>query len=200
MPTQLQELTGLSKTAEEALQRIQNIIGDRNHVEEARIRFPRGYLRTISPTYFELPEIGDNTKRRNFAYRLLMADMCRWLLSRTDIYGQMRSVVVSEYICILAFGAEFFVKECTFGKVRRKKKFTSHTEWLYQQGYLTRRLKGDVDWLWDVRTREHLDASSDLDHNTYGIADYNRAQRTWTKLLSALHPPTIGRVAPRLLF
>lgn len=185
-PEELEELMELSGIAEKALQRIQDIIANRNHVEEARIRFPRGYLRTTSPTYFDLPEIGDNTKRRNFAYRLLMAELCRWLLSRTDIYGQVCSLVVSEYICILAFGAEFFVKECTFGKVGRTRKFTSHTEWLYGQGYLTKSLKRDVDWLWEVRTKEHLDASSDLDHDTYCVVDYNRAHRTWTKLLAAL--------------
>ena len=185
-PEELKELKKQSEIAEKALQQIQDIIGNRNQVEEARIQFPRGYLRTTSPTYSDLPEIGDNTKRRNFAYRLLMADLCRWLLTRTDIYGQVRSLVVSEYICILGFGAEFFVKECTFGKVRRRKQFTLHTEWLHEQGYLTESLKRDVDWLWEVRTKEHLDASSDLDHDTYRVDDYNRAHRTWTKLLAAL--------------
>ncbi len=185
-PEELKEIKKLSEIAENALQRIQNIIANRTHVEEARIRFPREYLRTTSLTYCDLPEIGDNTKRRNFAYRLLMADLCRWLLSRTDIYGQVRSLVVSEYICILAFRAEFFVKECTFGKVGRKQKFSSHTEWLSEQGYLNKSLKRDVDWLWEVRTKEHLDAFSDLDHDTYRVVDYNRAHRTWTKLLAAL--------------
>lgn len=186
IPEELKELREQSEIAEKALQRIQDIIANRNHVKEARIRFPRGYLRTTSPTYFDLPKIGDNTKRRNFAYRLLMADLCRWLLARTDIYGQVRSLVVSEYISIFAFGAEFFVKECTFGKKGRERKFTSHTEWLFEKGYLTKSLKGDVDWLWEVRTKEHLDPSSDLDHNTSRVVDYNRAHRIWTELLAAL--------------
>ena len=185
-PNEIREISELARAAESALQQIQNLIISQSHVAEARIRFPRGYLRTTNTAYLSLPEIGDNTKRRNLAYRLLMADMCRWLISRTDIYGQVRSLVVSEYICILAFGAEFFVKECTFGKVGRKRKFASHTEWLRQQGYLADDLKNEIDWLWEVRTREHLDASDDLDHDTYSVADFNRAQKAWEKLIVIL--------------
>lgn len=55
-------------------------------------------------------KLGDTTKRRKLAYQLMRADVVRWLLTRTDVHGQVQSVLVAEHICILAYGVEFFVK------------------------------------------------------------------------------------------
>lgn len=79
------DLEKLAKQAGEALQEIQDEIGDRSYLPQAVVRFPRRYVRTTDRIYWTLPEIGDNTKRRNLAYQLMRADVCRWLLTRTDI-------------------------------------------------------------------------------------------------------------------
>ncbi len=182
----MDELEDLAAQAGQALQDIQNAIGDRTHVPEAVVRFPRGYVRPTSSLYAELPAIGDHTKRRNLAYQLMRTDVCSWLLSRTDIYGQVRSVVIGEYISILGYGAEFFVKALTHGKVGRQRPFGRHTARLETDGVIDAALKAEVDWLWHVRTHEHLDATTDLRHCAHSAADMRRAEKAWAALLSAL--------------
>ena len=144
------DLDKLAKQAGEALQEIQDEIGDRTHVSDAITRFPRGYVRPTRQIFWSLPMIGDNTKVRNLAYQLMRADVCRWLLSRTDIYGQVQSVVVAEYICILAYGVEFYVKTLTHRRVGRNRPFGSHTQWLVDHGTIDVALKDELDWMWEV--------------------------------------------------
>lgn len=173
--------------AGESLQEIQHLIGNRDPLPEAQIRFPRGYVVPVGRRYHLLPEIGSNTKRRNFTYRLLAADVLRWMLDRTDVYGQVASALTAEYVCILAFGAEFFVKECTIGKFGRKRPFAAHTANLVDRRHISANLKAELDWMWDVRTREHLDSTDDLDLCTHTRADFVRAQAAWIEFLRSIN-------------
>lgn len=179
-------LSTLARRAGDALQDIQLDIGDQSYASDAVVRFPRGYVRTTAAIYADLPAIGDHTKRRNLAYQLMMADVCRWLLSRTDVYGQIRSVIVSDYICILGFGAEFYVKTLNFRKVGKGKPFKEHTTRLVSDGLIGTALKDELDWIWSVRTHEHLDATSSLLHCTHGNRDFNRAFAAWNDFLAEL--------------
>ena len=180
-------LETLAGGAGEALQQIQDVIGDRTHVPEAVVRFPRGYVRQTRTIYAGLPDIGDHTRRRNLAYQLMRTDVCLWLLSRTDIYGQVRSVVIGEYINILAYGSEFLIKSLNRGRVTWKRPFAHHTRRLVDVGVIGRNLKREIDWLWRVRTQEHLDATEDLRHCTHADADIKRANNAWNALLNDLH-------------
>ena len=184
------DLEDMAQEAGDLLQEIQDDIGDRTYVAEAVVRFPRGYVRPTGSIYASLPVVGDNTKRRNLAYQLMRSDVCRWLLSRTDIYGQVRSVVIGEYINTLAYGAEFFVKSLNYRKVARNRSFGDHTDRLVADGVIDDDLKDEVDWLWHVRTHEHLDATTDLRHCAHGNSDFNRAAKAWGDLLAAIraHP------------
>ena len=187
MAESLDDIEELAETAGAAMQEIQSYIGDQTYVAEARVRFPRSYVRNTANIYATLPQLGDNTKRRNLAYQLMRADVCRWLLTRTDVWGQIESVVVLEFICILAYGVEFFVKSRTYKQVRRQNKFSTHTQWLVDKGIIDGALKDDLDWMWDIRTHEHLDATDELRHCTHGRNDFNRAVGVWNNFRQALH-------------
>jgi len=187
MTYSLHAIEELAEAAGEAMQDIQTDLGSQTYVAEARVRFPRGYVRTAARLYNNLPEIGDNTKRRNFAYQLMRADVCRWLLTRTDVYGQVQSVLVAEHICILAYGVEFFVKSLNYRKVGKKHSFKRHTKYLVDTGVLDANLKSELDWMWDVRTHEHLDATTDLRHCVHGQVDFNRSMAAWNEFMLTLH-------------
>ena len=187
MADTLEEIADLAEAAGEAMQEIQTSLGHQTYVSEARVRFPRGYVRTAAGIYNNLPDIGNYTKRRNFAYQMMRADVCRWLLTRTDVFGQIQSVLVAEHICILAYGVEFFVKSLTYRCVRRRRPFKRHTQYLVDTKVITRELKIELDWIWDIRTHEHLDATSDLRHCTHDQGDFNRAMAAWNEFMRTLH-------------
>ena len=186
MADTLEEIAELAEIAGDAIQEIQSSLGDQAYVPEARIRFPRGYVRTAAGIYNRLPRIGDNTKRRNLAYQMMRADVCRWLLTRTDVFGQIQSVLVAKHICILAYGVEFFVKSLTYRRVGRRRPFKRHTQHLLDTKVISRDLKTELDWMWDIRTHEHLDASSDLRHCSHDQSDFNRAMSAWNGFVEVL--------------
>lgn len=181
-----EEIAELAEAAGNAMQEIQTSLGDQTYVAEARVRFPRGYVRTARGIYNRLPQIGDNTKRRNFAYQLMRADVVRWVLTRTDVFGQIQSVLVAEYICILAYGIEFFAKTVNYRKVAAKRPMAAHTQRLVDDGIISPELKVELDWMWDVRTHEHLDATTDLRHCSHDREDFNRAVVAWVEFLNRL--------------
>lgn len=187
MADDLEEIAELAESAGEHMQEIQDSLDSRDYVPEARVRFPRGYVRTTARIYNKLPAIGDNTKRRNFAYQMMRADVVRWLLTRTDVYGQIQSVLVGEFICILAYGVEFFVKTLTYRRVGRGRPFGRHTQNLVDRGIISEELKEHLDWMWDIRTHEHLDATNDLRHCTHNRLDFNRAVEAWNEFMERLH-------------
>lgn len=194
MADTIEEIHDLAQRAGDFMQEIQTSLGDQKYVEEARVRFPRGYVRTAGGIYNRLPQIGDNTKRRNFAYQLMRADVVRWLLTRTDVWGQIQSVLVAEYICILAYGIEFFAKTLNYRKVAAKRPMGAHTERLVDDKYIGAELKGELDWMWDVRTHEHLDATTDLRHCSHDRADFNRAILAWNDFVKRMQAAQFGFV------
>jgi hypothetical protein len=149
----------------------------------------------VGGIYGRLPQIGDNTKRRNFAYQMMRADVVRWVLTRTDVYGQIRSVLIAEYICILAYGIEFFSKNLNYRKVAAKRPLNAHTQRLVDDGYISEELKVELDWMWDVRTHEHLDATDDLRHRTHDRAHFNRATAAWNELINRMQAAQFGFTA-----
>jgi hypothetical protein len=60
--------------------------GDR----KLKIRFPRGYLRTAQHFRKRFWFVRDDNLRRNIAYSLILSDVYRWLLNRTDFWGQRK--------------------------------------------------------------------------------------------------------------
>ena len=98
----------------------------------------------------------------------------------------IQSVLVAEYICILAYGAEFFVKTLNYRKVGKKQRMATHTQRLVDKEIIDAELKVELDWMWDVRTHEHLDATTDLRHCTHDRIDFNRAIVAWNAFMKRM--------------
>src|SRR5947207_11236624 len=86
-------LAQLAAEANTAIQQIQDLAG-RELRDDARIRFPRGYLREAllwrnAVSFLRTPNL-----RRNLAYTLMLHDVQAWILKRTDLEGQAREMLV----------------------------------------------------------------------------------------------------------
>ena len=124
----------------------------------------------------------------------MRADVVRWVLTRTDVYGQIQSVLVAEFICILGYGVEFFAKTLNYGKVAKKRSMGQHTQRLVDDGVISPELKVELDWVWNVRTHEHLDATTDLRHCSHDREDFNRAVAAWVEFMNRLRAWQFGFV------
>ena len=170
--------------ADEALQTIQDYL-DRKNDPKGRIRFPRGFIRTAGTLRSTLPILGTEVQRRNVSYSLMMTDVLRWLVVRTDLSGAALSMVVKEAISILGAVCEWMTKEGTRGH-GSKKSYVDRTARLVELGNIPMKLKVELDWVWEIRCKTHVYKVTDLEHKKYTRADYNRALRAYKGLREAL--------------
>lgn len=184
MPLTDEELQELVEEADIALGTIQREYG-RDNVVAARIRFPRGYLHTAQSVRRLLPDIGTEVQRRNVTYALMNIDVLRWLVIRTDISGTALSMIVKNAICILGTIVEWMTKEGTRGHASRRP-YLVRTAKLVELGVIDEDLETELNWIWEIRCREHIHESDTLEHDEYSRDDYNRALRAFKSLREAL--------------
>ncbi|MET3928581.1 hypothetical protein L3D22_01165 [Lysobacter soli] len=184
MPMLPHELEETVAQANEALGLIQTNYG-RENAPEAKIRFPRGFIRTAAAVRRDLPNIGSEVQRRNACYASMTLDVLRWLVVRTDLSGAALSMVAKEGMCIIGALCEWMTKEATRGNGSRRS-YTVRTERLVECGTITDELKIELDWVWEIRCNEHLHEVTSLEHAMYTRTDYNRALEAYRQLRHAL--------------
>ena len=159
------------------------------NVPAARVRFPRGFIRTAGYHRDTLPDLGSEVQRRNASYALMSLDVLRWLVVRTDLSGAGLSMIVKESICVVGALCEWLTKEGTRGHASSRP-YVQRTAKLVQLGQIEPGLKTELDWVWDIRCNEHLHEVLSLEHEMYSRDDYNRALNAYVSLrnvLVALH-------------
>lgn len=159
------------------LQAIQNYMRQENHAD-AKVRFPRGFLRTAAHFRNRFAFLGDETLKRNIAYTLILSDVYRWLLNRTDISRTAKEMIIKEGICLVGSLCESVTKDVLNGAVGKKRSYKDRTQYLLDNGIIDAELKEELDWVWDTRNNEHLFLVEIREHEHYKLADYNRAIKT----------------------
>jgi len=61
-------------------------------IVDVKVRFPRGFLRTNAQARRSFAFVGDPTLRSNISYAIMAHDVLRWIIQRTDLSGQAKSV------------------------------------------------------------------------------------------------------------
>jgi hypothetical protein len=162
---------------------------DRIRVEGERrlkIRFPRGFLRKAECFRAQYWFIRDENLRRNIAYTLILSDVYRWILNRTDLWGTAREMIIKEGVCLIGALCESITKDAAKDICSEKAGLKRRTAAMTQQGMISSEEKKAVDDLWDWRNRQHLFLLNDWEYNKYTLKQYNDAIRTLRGLRMAL--------------
>lgn len=167
------------------LQAIQDCLGQEDHAD-AKVAFPRGFIRTAAHFRSRFAFIGDETLKRNIAYTLILSDVYRWLLNRTDISGTAKEMIIKEGICLVGSLCESVTKDVLKGIVGKKKGYKERTQYLLDNRIIDAGLKKELDWVWDTRNNEHLFLVEIREHEHYKLADYNRAIKALRNLRDKL--------------
>jgi hypothetical protein len=176
------ELRAAVEKAGILIQQIQDYAG-RDFTKPAKIRFPRGYLRTVSELRRRTIFLTDPTLRSNIAYTIQLADVQHWILNRTDLSGMAKEMVIKLQLFLLGTIIESVTKNYLHGRCGGN--FCRRTKYLVDNSIITAALKTDIDWLWDLRNKMHLFQLDDIEWSStaYTVANHNRAVRTFRKLL-----------------
>jgi len=168
------------------LQKLEDLLkrcGDKR----TKIRFPRGFLRTAAHFRERFWFIRDENLRRNIAYSLILSDVYRWLLNRTDLQGTAREMLIKECVCLMGSLAESITKDAMQSFCGKKQGYAKRTAKMRELGIIDGALERKLDWLWDYRNREHLFLIEDREYGHYTLEHYNDAIGTFRALRKALH-------------
>jgi hypothetical protein len=174
------ELTKIVNEVNERLQAIQDYCGIKK-TEEAKVRFPRGFIRTAAFHRKKLPSGLSPLLRHNISYSLMTLDVFRWLIIRTDMSGPASSMVIKRAIAILAELMETLVKNYT-----QKRKFDIAVESLKDKKIIDQTLSEDLKNVWKLRSTIHLWEAKQLEHDKFKSTDYNKILTTYEMLRECL--------------
>jgi hypothetical protein len=178
------ELAEAVKNASMLLQEIQDYC-ERENRSDARVRFPRGYLRTASSQRDRLPFVESSDLKSNLSYTLILSDVILWLLTRTDIAATARDMLIKLFIFLGGSLTESITKDYLKGICG--KSFKVRTEYLNKNGIISSELKADLDWVWDTRNNMHLFMLDEREFsNSYDATSHVRCANAFRGLIDAL--------------
>ncbi len=167
------------------LQQIQDYLGKESN-EAGKVRFPRGYIRTAHQGRERVSFIRDYTLRTNLSYTLMLSDVYSWLLRRTDIGATAREMVIKAALFLGGSIAESILVGHYAGTLGRNQRYKARTARLVVDGIVSPKVKEDLDWLWDMRNRQHLFLAEAREIDHYGTNDYIRAATALHALVDGL--------------
>lgn len=153
---------------------------------EFKIRFPRFYVRTAAEFRNRLPFIRQENLKRNIAYSLIESDLQFWILTRTDIAGVLRGMVIKSTIIKVASIAEACVRHLTTSGLGNRNGFMARCEMLHSENRISDELLAELDWLWETRSAIHLHLLGNSELETYTMTDFVRAFNVGRQLLISL--------------
>jgi hypothetical protein len=165
-----EELARAVAQVDELIESIQNYCGRENR-GEARIKFPRGVMRTADSYRARMPDYLDREKKSNCAYGFMFLDVLWWLSVRTDISSVGKQMVLKSAIVTLGM----ILEACLYVPGLPKTKFLSNlgnsgakerVENTHKRGWISDAERDGLKQLWDHRTNVHqkrIQTDSELD-------------------------------------
>ena len=183
------ELRKASEQAGDLLQQIHDYCA-RNKLnwagcDEARVRFPRGFIRPASTQRGRLRFIENESLRDNLAYTLILSDVVLWLRLRTDLWGTPKHMLTKLYAFLVGTLCESITRAYLRGRCGQN--FARRNEYLLRHNVISQEAKDNLDWLWDVRNRMHLFQLTAREYeNEYTDECHARCVKTFRQLINAL--------------
>lgn len=154
-------------------------------VPEAKVRFPRGFIRTANFQRTRFPFLNNHALKSNIAYTLILSDTVLWISLRTDISGTAKDMLNKLFIFLVGSVIESVTKEYLKGICG--KNFNRRLQYLSDQGVINEELEQEVAWVWETRNRMHLFQLDGPEYeNEYHEHNHRRTIKAFRGLLAEL--------------
>lgn len=167
------------------LQGVQDRVG-LQEVNDAKVRFPRGYLRTSHEARKLFRFVTRHPLQANLGYAVQGADVFGWLLTRTDISNIAKDMVVKSFLAVVGGIAEAVMTYHYESATGWRQTFATRAEHLEADGIIDRMLREELMWLWDKRCRQHVFEINASEFYEYEEGDYARARAAINGLIRSL--------------
>lgn len=186
-----EELTRAVAQVDELIEAIQTYCGRENRTN-AKIKFPRGVMRTAETYRVRLPDYLDREKKSNCAYSFMFLDVLWWLSVRTDISSVGKQMILKSAIVTLGT----ILEACLYVPGLPKTKLLSNqgnagvkdrVENTQKRGWISEAERDCLKQLWEHRTNVHqkkIQTDSELD--LYAVDNVNGPHAALLNLLTKL--------------
>jgi hypothetical protein len=167
-----------------ALQDIQDYLKDTKS-EIGRIKFPRGFIRTASACRATLPNLKNDVLMKNISYTMMMTDVLRWLIIRTDINDVAKNMIIKTVIVLLVSVVEAFTKgvsKIVKGKIVGN--YESRLNMLCEEKIISQEVKDILECA--IRNKVHIPISGEVELSGYQTDDYNKILHAFRELTENL--------------
>ena len=171
--------------AGELLQSIQNYV-ERDFTKPAKVRFPRGYIRSATTARNAIPFIKNNQLKSNLSYVMMLSDVQHWLLARTDLAGTAKEMVIKLQFFLFGTLVESITKDYLKGICGGN--YAKRVDYLESNSIINKALAVEIKWLWNMRNKMHIFQVDQHEwlSTDYTVANHNRAVACLKSLLQAL--------------
>lgn len=181
------DLTKAVADASALLQEISDYVRANPETEvDVRVRFPRGYLRTNEQARRTFAFVADPTLRSNISYAIMAHDVLRWIIQRTDLWGQAKEMVIKEGVCLIASICESLMIYPGEKGLGRGAGYEKRANRLRELEVISAQTLDDLIWLWGKRRHEHLFDVPMREFAHYKMDDWTRSIAAYRGLRDGL--------------
>lgn len=162
---------------------IQRVNQDLREIEELRrsgitaslIEFPRGVLNTVSSHQRQLPE-SESVMSKNIAYSLMGIEATVWLLTRTDLAGIAKEMLIKRCLATYAEICDALITTFTKGQVAKPNSYNKRVEYLEGKKILSNEMAVSLRKLWALRNDVHLTQPTEREAGKYSMSQLEKAE------------------------
>jgi len=189
--------TELAIAVASASQHLQDIHDFTQRVDrdDAKVRFPRGVLKTSTEYRAICPSYLDHDKASSCAYAFMHLDMLWWMTKRTEITLTAREMVLKSAMIALATITEAVLTipgQAGFGPSAQ---FKDRLNSAVQRNFIDGSDRDELSKMWDNRNHVHLKRLEKSEFGKYGHNDVDLPRAALDRMLPALVKWHEGRKA-----
>lgn len=157
-----------------------------NPKSNARIRFPRGQLRTVSQHVEKFDWVESDVLATNLANQFVFLDLLNWVSNRTDLMGTARTMLYKNVVVICGAVVEALLDSAAKEVGIEVDTYRQRLRELKRKRVIYSAMHDDLLWLWTLRGKIHLHIHDDVEQDIFKITEARRATKVVSGLVSRL--------------
>ncbi len=167
------------------ISQVEEILQQMEHMgSSTQIRVPHGIMSYASTYQNQLTFLNNNTLKKNLSYLLMLNDFLTWAVRRFSLVPGIKDMLFKNIIANYGFAVEAINKNLA-KKITNNKDigFDSSSSVLNENNIITKSMKKEIRWLYDIRNKQHYDTLPKVEFEHYTYRDCKKAQRIFSQYI-----------------
>ncbi len=157
---------------EDALQQMEHI------ASSTQLKVPHGIMSYARTYQKQLSFLNNRILKKNISYLLMLNDFLSWAVKRFSLVPRIKDMLMKNIITNFGFAIEGINKSLAKNIIGKKDiGFDASSSILCEKGIISKIMKKEIRWIYDIRSRQHYDTLTQVEFEHYTYRDCKKAQR-----------------------